>query len=211
MPFPDGLMIGAAFAAMCAFFLTYQRLKLRKERGMKLQIAVKCAATAMAALVALTGCIRNGSPAKWVLLAGLIACTVADGVLCVHFVAGGAVFALGHILYMISFCMTRRPGWRSAIVFLCMAGTAAAGLAWFRARFGRAALLCFAYAVILSLMVSLAVNQSRLFFFGAVLFAVSDGMLAYLLVRGENRSLDYASLALYYSGQFLLGLAVYCA
>ena len=195
-----------AFIAMCAFYIAYQRLK--RGADMRLQIAVKCAATAMAALVALLGCLRNGGAARWVLLAGLTACTVADGVLCVRFIPGGAIFALGHIMYMVAFCMLRRPGLGSLIVFLALAGLAAAGLARFRPEMGKRFPLILAYALILCLMVALASAQAPLYVIGAALFAASDAMLGFLAMNRGHAALDYISLGTYYLGQFLLGLAV---
>ncbi len=200
------LIICVAFVAMCVFFLNYQRIK--HSHGMGLQIAVKCAATAMAVWVGLLGCAKSGTGAHWVLLAGLAACAVADGVICVHFVAGGAIFALGHILYMVAFCLMRGPDWRSAAIFLCLMWLAAGGFMHFRARLGKAAPLGFAYAAVLSLMVALSAVQKPLFFAGALLFAVSDGLLGVLLMNRGHAGLDYSSLAAYYLGQFLLGLAL---
>lgn len=194
---------------MCAFYLTFQRLKLTPGHGRGIQIAVKCAATSMAVLVALLGCLKNGVAAHWVLLAGLIACTVADGVLCVRFLAGGAVFALGHILYMVSFCLMNKPDIRSVILLLCLMGLATAGFTRFRARIGRRYLFFYAYATVLSVMVALAAAQAPLYFAGALLFAFSDGLLGYLLVDRGHVRLDYISLAAYYLGQFLLALGVF--
>ena len=128
----DALIIPAAFAAMCCLYLIYQRIKRDGRHGLKQQIGVKCAATGMAVLVALIGCLKGGNAADWVLLAGLTACAIADGVLCVRFIPGGALFAAGHILYMVSFCMMRSPPWRCGIVLLCLTGLAAAGLTRFR-------------------------------------------------------------------------------
>ena len=201
------MAVCGAFAAMCAFYLAYQRLK--RGADLRLQIAAKCAATAMAALVALLGCLKNGAAAHWVLLAGLVACAVADGVLCVRFIPGGAIFALGHLMYMASFCMMRLPGLPSALLFLALLGLAAAALARFRARLGRSFPLVLAYAAVLSLMVAMASAQAPLYFIGAILFAISDGLLGFLIMNRGNVALDYVSLGTYYLGQFLLGLAVY--
>ena len=92
-------VICLAFAFMCVFYLAFQRMKGTPRNNRPLHIAVKCAATAMAVLVALLGCLKNGTTAHWVLLAGLIACAIADGVLCVHFLAGGAIFALADVAF----------------------------------------------------------------------------------------------------------------
>ena len=57
-------------------------------------------------------------------------------------------------------------------------------------------------------MVALASVQTPLIIAGAVLFAVSDGMLACLLAGQKSVALDYISLGLYYLGQFLLGVSI---
>lgn len=198
----------AAFVLMACFYLLYQKIKVVPGHNRALGIAVKCAATAMAVLVALLGCLRNGTAAHWVLLAGLVACTVADGVLTVRFLAGGAVFGLGHILYMVSFCMMNRPDMRSVILLLALMGFATAAFARFRQRIGRRAPFFYAYATVLSLMVSLAAAQAPTYFAGALLFAFSDALLGYLMVDRNHMALDYISLGAYYLGQFLLALAV---
>ena len=188
----------AAFALMTALYLAYQRIKTTPGHSRAQGIACKCAATSMAVLVAFLGCLRNGVAAHWVLLAGLIACAVA----------GGAVFALGHILYMIAFCLMRMPTWRSVLLLLCMMGLATAGFTRFKRQIGRRAPFFYAYATALSMMVSLAAAQRPLFFAGALLFAFSDALLGYLMVDRRHMALDYISLGAYYLGQFLLALGI---
>jgi len=200
-------MIPALFLLMVCFYLAFQRMKQTPRNGSPLHIAVKCAATSMAVLAALLGCLKYGGAARWVLLAGLIACTVADGVLCVRFMAGGAIFALGHVLYMVAFCLMHMPTWRSVILFVCLMGLATAAFNRFRQRIGRRAPFFYVYATVLSVMVALAAAQAPLYFAGALLFAFSDGLLGYLLVDRNHVRLDYISLGAYYLGQFLLALA----
>ena len=201
-------IVWIAFAVMCFLYLAFQRIKKLDGHSRTTEIALKCGATAMAALVALLGCLKSGNPAHWVILAGLIVCTIADGVLCVHFIEGGAIFVLGHVLYMVAFCLMRRPNWQCAIVFLCLMGLSIAALTHVRAMLGNKYVLILAYAMILCLMVSLASIQEPLFFVGAVLFAVSDILLGCLSITRWKTQMDYFSLGLYYLGQFLIGLAV---
>lgn len=202
-------IIWVAFAIMGVLYLAFQRIKKKDGHSRTLEIALKCGATAMAALVALLGCLKSGLPAHWVMLAGLVVCTIADGVLCVRFIEGGAVFVLGHILYMVAFCLMHRPGWQCAIVFLCLAGLSVAVMTRVRAVPGNQRALILAYAMILCLMVALASVQAPLFFAGAVLFAISDVLLGCLSIARRKTQIDYLSLALYYLGQFLFGLAVF--
>ena len=113
-------VICAAFIAMIGFYGAFQRLKRQPKRRKALTIACKCAATGMAVLVGVLGAARSGLPSNWVMTAGLIACMLADGLLCVRFMVGGAVFAVGHLLYIIAFCMMNRPGWGSLALFIAL-------------------------------------------------------------------------------------------
>ena len=198
----------AAFLLMTAFYLGYEHIKQISGHSRPLATALKCSATAMAVLTALWGCLQRGLPAHWVLLAGLIVCTAADGVLNVRFIPGGVLFGLGHILYMVSFCLMHLPNWRSVLLFLCMMGLATAGYFRFQKRIGRRAPFFYAYAAVLSLMISMAAAQTPLYFAGALAFAFSDALLGYLLADRQHIYLDYVSLGAYYLGQFLLALGV---
>ena len=201
--------VAAAFAVMVGCYLAFQKIKTLPGHSKAQSIAVKCAATAMAVVVALLGCIRNPQPAYWIILAGLVVCTIADGVLCVQFMIGGAHFGLGHILYIIGFCVMHRPTWESLILFAALMGLATAFFSRYRKRIGRRLPLVLGYATLLCLMVSMALPQKPLFFAGALLFAASDAMLAYLTVDRNHMWLDYISLGAYYFGQFLLALAIF--
>ena len=201
-------IVWIAFAVMCFLYLAFQRIKKLDGHSRTTEIALKCGATAMAALVALLGCLKSGLPAHWIVLAGLIVCTIADGVLCVRFIEGGAIFVLGHILYMVAFCLMRRPNWQCAIVFLFLMGLSIVALTRFRTILGNKHVFILVYAMILCLMVSFASIQAPLFFVGAVLFAVSDILLGCLSFARWKTQMDYISLAMYYLGQFLIGLAV---
>ena len=199
------------FALMCVFYMAYQRVKVTPGHSRGLAVALKCAATGMAVITALLGCLRNGTAAHWVLLAGLFTCAVADGVLNVCFLPGGVIFALGHILYMAAFCLMHLPDWRSVILLLCLMGFATAAFTRFKSRLGRRAPFLYAYATVLSLMVALAAAQHPLYFAGALLFAFSDALLGYLMIDRNHLSLDYVSLGAYYLGQFLMAVGAFFA
>lgn len=202
-------LIPALFGAMAVFYLYYQSFKHRPGSSLTKRILVKCAATLMAALVCLLGAIQNPIPANWIMLAGLVACMAADGVLCVHFVAGAACFGLGHVLYLIAFSMMNLPTWGSLILFVCMMACITHLCRRWKKRMGKRAPVFLAYGVLLCLMTSVSVSQRPLFFAGGLLFAISDGLLAYQLFDRRSIKIDYVSLALYYLGQFLMGFAVF--
>ena len=200
--------VAAAFAVMIVCYLAFQRIKTIPGHSKALSITAKCAATAMAVVAALIGCIKNPQPAYWIILAGLAVCTIADGVLCVRFITGGAIFGLGHVLYIVAFCVMHRPTWASLILFAALLGLVTAFFSRYRKRIGRRLPLILGYATLLCLMVSMALPQKPLFFAGALLFAASDALLAYLAVDRNHMWLDYISLGAYYLGQFLLALAI---
>lgn len=199
----------AAFVVMAACYVSYQSMKHVPRRSRMPGLLFKCCATLMAALVCLLGALQAGGTAQWLLFAGLIACMTADGVLGVNFMAGTAAFGLGHILYMIAFCVNKAPSWGSLLVFvLAMSVLTALFLRW-KAFIGRRLPAFYAYGTLLCAMLALAFSQSPLLFAGAALFAFSDGTLAYLIFVKRNARLDYVSLAAYYLGQFLIGLSVF--
>ena len=202
--------IGAAFIAMIGFYGAFQHLKHQPKRRRALTIFCKCAATGMAVLVGILGAARSGLPSNWVMAAGLIACMLADGLLCVNFMAGGTAFALGHILYITAFCMMNRPGWSSLALFAALMLLATGLFARFRERVDPKRFFpAYAYATVLCVMVALAAAQRPLFLAGAVLFAFSDATLACLsMMKQKSRRLDNISLGAYFTAQFLLALAL---
>ncbi len=199
----------AAFLVMIVCYLHYQHFKHKPGSGLIKRIAVKCTATLMAALVALLGAIDSGLAAHWVIFAAIIVCTIADGALCAHFMLGAATFALGHVLFIVGFSIMELAGWGSVLAFLfLMAGITALCKRW-RRGMGRRAPAFYAYGIMLCLMTAVSAAQSPLFFAGGVLFAISDGLLAYQLFDRKNMKIDYFSLGCYYLAQFLMGLGIY--
>lgn len=203
-------VICAASIAMIGFYGAFQHLKRQPKRRKALTIACKCAATGMAVLVGVLGAARSGLPSNWVMTAGLIACMLADGLLCVRFMVGGAVFAVGHLLYIIAFCMMNRPGWGSLALFIALILLATWLFSRFRTRVNPKRFFpAYAYATVLCVMVALAAAQRPMFLAGAALFAFSDATLAYLgMMEHRSRRLDNISLGAYFTGQFLLALAL---
>ena len=123
---------------------------------------------------------------------------------------GGAVFAVGHLLYIIAFCMMNRPGWGSLALFIALILLATWLFSRFRTRVNPKRFFpAYAYATVLCVMVALAAAQRPMFLAGAALFAFSDATLAYLgMMEHRSRRLDNISLGAYFTGQFLLALAL---
>lgn len=193
---------------MTVCFLIRQRMVHSTSHERKTAIFFKCAATSMAAVLALLGCLEHGGAANWIIFAGIVIGTIADGVLCVHFTAGGVLFALGHVLYMIAFCIMKRPEGQSVLLLVVLMSATTAVFMRGRKRLGRRLPFFYAYALIIGMMVSIAASQTPLFFAGAVLFACSDALLLYRMIERRRGMLEYVSLGAYYLAQFLLAAAV---
>ncbi len=168
-------------------------------------LAAKCGGTAMAALMALQGALRLNTAGAWLMFAAAVVCVVADGVLHVRFFAGGILFALGHVLYMISFCLRGLPGWQSAVMFALLAASA---MAFIRIQNEKPQPFIVPYALVLCLMTAMSFSRGPLCFAGALLFAFSDGMLLWRMEGHHSEASDWVAMGSYYAAQYLLALSL---
>ena len=118
------------------------------------------------------------------------------------------IFALGHILYIISFWMRTPPGLPSLILFLALLLFTCYMRQRAQKKVGFSTLPHFAYSLLISLMASVALAQPVLTFIGATLFVVSDAIIARRLVFPDKSPWDRACILLYYSAQFLLAASL---
>ena len=178
--------------------------KLLQKQHPHLSAVFKMLATLCAAGLALSGGLpENG----WLCLAALLLCAAADGLLCVHFVAGMAVFAAGHIAYMAWFLTREGFTWLSAALFPPLLAMGF-GLLWhWHGRLGRLRLPMYAYAVILSAMGALGIPCGGLTALAACLFILSDMMVCRQVVMPVSVTFDVSALAIYYAAQLLFGAA----
>ena len=204
-------MTGYGWAGLClglmtGLYLLYQAEKYRENRNKRKELALKGGATLTAALLAGYGCFVKPCPAHFLLLAGLCVCAAADVILDMHFLAGTAAFALGHVCYCAAYLAGNKPGIASLVVFLLLAGTAIVLYPQCKRLAGEGSALPYlGYALLLSVMLSLALPQKPLLLLGAALFVISDGMLLFRIVRKiPSKGYDYACLGAYYLAQFLI-------
>ena len=178
--------------------------KLLQKQRPRLSAVCKMLATLCAAALALSGGLKESS---WLCVTALLLCAAADGLLCVHFVTGMAVFAAGHVAYMVWFLTRRGIGWLSAAVFLPLLALGF-GLLWhWRDRLGRLGIPMCAYAVILSAMGALGIPCGGLTALAAGLFILSDIMVCRQVVMPVSVTFDVSALAIYYAAQLLFGAA----
>ena len=177
--------------------------KLLQKRHPRLSAVFKMLATLCAAALACSGGLPGNS---WLCLAALLLCAAADGLLCVHFVAGMAVFAAGHLAYMVWFLTRHGIEWLSAVFLPLLA--LGFGLLWhWRDRLGRLGIPMCAYAVILSAMGALGIPCGGLTALAAGLFILSDIMVCRQVVMPVSVTFDVSALAIYYAAQLLFGAA----
>lgn len=172
-----------------------------------------CAAFAAAAV--LTG----GDRYSLLVFIGLCICAVADVMLGVHFVTGGALFLSGHLFYIFAFCTHQPPTWVSIPVFAVMLALLWLFLWQFKARiqpplmFRGVQLYSAALAVVLCLslpMPFLAFSQRAvLAALGAVIFVLSDMGVCHSALFKISRRRDACYLGIYYLAQLLLALSAF--
>lgn len=190
---------------IAVFLPLFMRLKRKANVPMAAVLTAKCGGTAMAALLALQGAIKLGSAGAWLMFAAVTVCVIADGVLHVRFIPGGILFALGHVLYMVSFCLRGLPGWQSAVLFALLA---AAAMAFIRAQSTKPQPFIVPYALVLCLMTAMAFSRGPVCFAGALLFAFSDSMLLWHMEGHHGEASDWIAMGSYYAGQYLLALSL---
>ena len=206
--------MGNQAAALClgvmtGLYLLYQAEKYRKPAHKPRELALKGGATLAAALMAAYGYGMQPTPGRLFLLLGLSVCVIADVVLDLHFLAGTVAFGLGHLCYGTGCILTSPPAWGSLVLFAVLAGALLILYPRLKALAnGGSTLPYLAYGLVLCAMLALALPQQRVLFLGASLFVVSDGMLAWRIVRQiPSKGYDYACLGVYYLAQYLIALS----
>ncbi len=204
---PSFVPLALCFAVMTGLYLCYQAEKHRKNKNKARILALKGGTTLTAALLAGYGWAQRPGAAGLLLALGLCVCAAADVVLDLHFLAGTAAFALGHVCYCASFLLSAAPGLASLAVFLLLCG--AIGTLYPKLKKYAApdsALPYLGYALLISAMLALALPQQKpVLLAGALLFVVSDAMLLARIVRKiPSKAYDYLCLGVYFLAQFLI-------
>lgn len=169
-------------------------------------------------IYACTARVKKGYPA--VMFAGLTLAMMGDIGLRYSFIFGAALFALGHVLYFISFCTLMKfkssdliP---TAVIF---AGSAILLLFYKGFNFGGTLMqgVCLVYALVISMMVGKAISNFlrdrnpvfAIAAIGSAMFYVSDLMLVLYKFSDMPRIIDTLCLVFYYPGQCVLGFSTF--
>ena len=195
-------------ACLCALgMIAFGRLYLKKRGASGSSLSLKSGTTLIAAIPALYAALDGGGSAAWWILAGILACAAADVILEINFKGGMLAFALGHVCLIAAFASS---GGISAVHLLAWAGLAL----WAVFYVNRVAkesseprLPFLLYGVIISAMLAAALTRGPLVLLGALLFAVSDSILLWGLLKSKWKGLDTAVMVTYWGAQFLLGIS----
>ena len=193
----------AAVAILVAAHLAAEALKAATPRAVT-KVAASLGFVAVALLGGVEGWFEAG------ILAGLVLSVAGDALLLSErrtaFLAGLVAFLLAHVAYAAAFAGVARP-----IAWTALPLAAALGLAlrWLWPHLGTMKAPVVVYCLVISAMVWLALGvESREVRLGAVLFYLSDLLVArdrFVRPGFVNR---LVGLPLYYAAQVLLALAV---
>lgn len=192
------------------------------------ELWIKGAASAgfvLVGIVCLAWSIKTKSGVKFpaVMVAGLAVCMVADIVLNIEFIPGAALFAVGHVLYIISYMLLQKFSWKDLILGVCVFVPSVLFITLapiFKFKEIALEIVCIAYALILSLMLSKAVTMfirkrcavHAIIALGSLLFFASDFALLINMFAVKSLASRIVCLGTYYPAQLLLALSifVYC-
>lgn len=223
----------------------FVRAKHKAGGSAPLTVALKAASTTVIALTAIAG--LAGARESMRLFAILVAAAlvlglVGDIVICQPetggFLSGMVYFALGHLCYVGAFLQVSAHAAWAVPAFLIIYGGFLAVVLRLAKKFANMLVPTAAYGAIISAMLSLSatipfsLSRGYILTAAAVLFAVSDGLLAYNVYSGAgntnelsflrhccnsfhqtpngSRSLDWVSLCCYFLGQSLFAASVFC-
>ncbi|MDD3409894.1 MAG: lysoplasmalogenase family protein [Eubacteriales bacterium] len=155
------------------------------------------------------------------MLVGLAVCLAADEAIEVRLEAGGALFFVGHVLYVAALVTLKRPGVAGALVFAASAAGLNVFLRRYRAKIlDRRLYVCLTlYTLALSALLGAAAplpfeafsRRTALAAVGAVLFVISDMTLCRNSVENRPEREKYVSLGIYYMAQLCFAVCAFPA
>ena len=158
-----------------------------------------------------------------VMVAGLTFAMLGDVILEIQFIVGAVLFAVGHVLFFVSYCFLRKPSLvdfllGGVIMLLAVLFITLAPIFDFSGDVAME-IVCVVYAMVISLMVGKAIGdfiklKSWLTFaiaLGSVLFFFSDLMLLLNVFSSVKMYVGALCLATYYPAECLLAFSVFLA
>ncbi len=207
------LLLSAALAVMCIVY---------HQNGGTLLKGVCSGLFTTVGAVNLVYCVLKKKKLLFPVLAfsGLLLCTVGDIVLLQNFILGAALFVCGHVLYVIAYCILRKPS-AFDIPFVLIITAASVCVVTLVPVFNYGSTVMEAvavvYAVVISFMLGKAIsNVTKLpssttvtAAVGSLLFFVSDIALAFNVFGGTPTWADPLCLVTYFPGQLLIAWSIF--
>ena len=171
------------------------------DPGNKILTAVlKICASLPSVLLALKGYLREKNSFDLKLVIALILCMLADAAISISFIAGGAGFAIAHIVFVMAFIKEEHPTRKQLLVWIVLIGVIALFLLTQKQKLNTAMLYIMALTY-LSIMITTVVfsrHLPRIIFLAAIIFAISDCLLIVNIIVTPSFLSRLLALLVYY-------------
>ncbi|MEJ5257675.1 MAG: lysoplasmalogenase [Fervidobacterium sp.] len=181
----------------------------RKIDKRSLSILTKVLTTFCVFIAVVSWSVKNGNYSGWRLLLSL---GILFGVLGDFFMEfekfflyGMLSFLVGHVFYIFSF--RSNGGFPNALILTFVLCIGIAYYFFIQNKLGKDKIPVLVYVLAISTMLAFSSNMSLLTFLGALLFFVSDAILAYDKYVKSVPLRDFLILSTYFSGQILIGIS----
>ena len=188
-------------------------------------LAIKSSASILFVLIGLINLIFSVKQNKKniqfssLLFAGLFFAMLGDILLEIMFTVGAILFAIGHVLYFISYCNITKFKWKDLLYGLAIFVFSFSVIVFVPVfNFGGVLMeiVCIAYALIISLMVGKAISNyvqtktklSLVILVGSCLFYFSDFMLVFNVFADISEIFGVLCLSTYYPAEILLAYSI---
>lgn len=165
-------------------------------------------------------CEQDNKPYSRALILALLFAFIADVVIIFNGIAGGVLFAVGHIFSYYAFCRLDKPSKRDILptVFFAAVALCVCFFTPFLKMTTIKRILCVLYALVISTMAGKAVSnhfefgsvRTLILFIAAVAFYASDIMVLLYTFGDVQRDMFYSmGRCMYFIGQFVLAQGLY--
>jgi len=162
---------------------------------------------------------KQKSTSAYLLFLGLCFACLGDIFLEIQFILGAILFAIGHVFYFVSYCKIIKFKWKD-LLFSALIFVPSLFVILFVPIFDFGGItlqiLCFVYALVISIMVGKATANfikeksilNLIILVGSVLFFFSDFMLLFSVFANISSVFRVLCLATYYPAEFMLAYSI---
>jgi hypothetical protein len=172
---------------------------------------LKFCASLPSVLYALRGYQLRKTKFGFFVLLAIILGMVADVSINLSFLAGGAFFLVGHLLYDFAFLSVSKPSKKQIVLWLILTALMIIPLYIFRAKIGSPAYAAVGL-VYISILISTVVfswSLDKMIFAAAAIFAVSDCFMVINILTDGSTLMKILALLVYYGSLLLYGAVLW--